>query len=610
MAQLCDSNGFSSKAECETSDIDWVCELDYIPLAFRRQLLMARKLNSCSPDSQSTPQKIVTKKGNEERDSQGCSTAPVSSVKKEIDQQLVQSQSHETNVSLGVDPVVACNKIQADCDAAGKCSQNVTARQQLAMQGDCDSHGTKVNSNLSDQSSLGGSVSSSFGATVEALKLKINNSNDSVDDLDHIVLKERLRMLLSRKMLRMEKPELEEISLELNSCDKLDNAPASINTVSGSTVLNLVKVKAEPLDNNESDTQGRNAMGNFSFNIVHAKSELELSDELNRDSVDHMQLRNRMNLQIPRADYELNSSGNYECLMKIGPSVDNDPAPMEASNTVRINRPRKRKKTATNSIETALEEDAPGLLQVLVEQGVSVDEIKLYGEADNDEAIDESFIEDGFSELEDVMSKIFFQRNSFLKFATFRCTKGTKPSYCLACLFSLVEQTRYLQFRNWPAEWGWCRDVQSFIFVFEKHRRIVLERPEYGYATYFFELVDSLSTDWQIKRLVTAMKLTNCGRITLIENKTLLVGEDLTEGEARVLMQYGWTPNSGIGTMLNYRDRVVHDRKNEKESSEWKSKIGKLLMDGYNGGTLVSSNVQENVIQCGVDEGPQIKMEP
>lgn len=93
-------------------------------------------------------------------------------------------------------------------------------------------------------------------------------------------------------------------------------------------------------------------------------------------------------------------------------------------------------------------------------------------------------------------------------------------------------------------------------------------------------------------------------------NILIKVGEDLTEGEAQVLMQYGWTPNSGIGTMLNYRDRVVHDRKNEKESSEWKSKIGKLLMDGYNGGTIVSSNVQENVIQCGVDEGPQIKMEP
>lgn len=53
--------------------------------------------------------------------------------------------------------------------------------------------------------------------------------------------------------------------------------------------------------------------------------------------------------------------------------------------------------------------------------------------------------------------------------------------------------------------------------------RIVLERPEYGYATYFFELVDSLPINWQIKRLVVAMKLTSCSRITLIENKALLV---------------------------------------------------------------------------------------
>ncbi|KAJ9147259.1 hypothetical protein P3X46_029437 [Hevea brasiliensis] len=605
MAQFCDSNGFSIKAECETNDVDWVSELDYIPLGFRRQLLLARKLNSCSPDSQSTPQTIVIKKGNEEQESDWQQVSPIN---KDIDQQSVQPESHETGASSGVDPVVACNKIQVDCDAADKCAQNATAYQ-LAMQGDCDSCWTKVNRSFySDQSLLGGSMIGSIGANVEELKLKINNSDDFVDDLDHIVLKERHRMLLSRKMLRIEKPILEETSY-----DALDNVPASTNSVSGSTLLNLVRVKAEPLNNNESNSSSRNASGNFSFNIVQAKTEIEFPDELNRDNIDHMQLRNRMKLLTPREDSKLNSSGNFECLRKSGPSVDNDPAVMEASNPIRINRPRKRKKTATDSIETALEEDAPGLLQVLVEQGVSVDEIKLYGvgDADNDEAIDESLIEDGFAELEDVMSKIFFQRNSFLKFATLRCTKGTKASYCLACLFSLVEQTRYLQFRNWPAEWGWCRDIQSFIFVFERHRRIVLERPEYGYATYFFELVDSLSIDWQIKRLVTAMKLTNCGRITLIENKTLLVGEDLTEGEAQVLMQYGWTPNSGIGTMLNYCDRVVHDRKNEKESSEWRSKIGKLLMDGYNGGSIVSSNVQENVIQSEVDEGegPQSKME-
>lgn len=36
--------------------------------------------------------------------------------------------------------------------------------------------------------------------------------------------------------------------------------------------------------------------------------------------------------------------------------------------------------------------------------------------------------------------QLFFQRDSLLKFASVRCTKDSKPSYCLACLFSLVEQ--------------------------------------------------------------------------------------------------------------------------------------------------------------------------
>lgn len=63
-----------------------------------------------------------------------------------------------------------------------------------------------------------------------------------------------------------------------------------------------------------------------------------------------------------------------------------------------------------------------------------------------------------------------------------------------------------------------------------------------------------------------------------------------------MLMEYGWTPNSGLGTMLNYRDRVVHDRKNE-DGSEWRSKIGKLLMDGYNGGTIVTPNIPKKVVE-------------
>lgn len=61
------------------------------------------------------------------------------------------------------------------------------------------------------------------------------------------------------------------------------------------------------------------------------------------------------------------------------------------------------------------------------------------------------------------------------------------------------------------------------IFLFFWSHRIVLERPEYGYATYFFEIVQSLPIEWQIRRLVIAMKIAGCGRTALIENRSLLV---------------------------------------------------------------------------------------
>ena len=83
----------------------------------------------------------------------------------------------------------------------------------------------------------------------------------------------------------------------------------------------------------------------------------------------------------------------------------------------------------------------------------------------------------------------------------------------------------------------------------------------------------------------------------------------MTEGEGKVLMEYGWIPNTGLGTMLNFCDRVVHDRKNESDISEWRSKIGKLLVDGYNGGTIVSTSLVENVIEHKDGENTQVKLE-
>ncbi|KAM0854070.1 hypothetical protein ACQ4PT_050665 [Festuca glaucescens] len=269
-------------------------------------------------------------------------------------------------------------------------------------------------------------------------------------------------------------------------------------------------------------------------------------------------------------------------------------------------RRRRKKKTATDSIETALEEDAPGLLQMLLDKGIVVNEIKLYDVGEEDEMLPDC-TESDFQDLENVITKLFPQRASLLKSAARHAKGGGKAIYCLACLISLIEQSRYLQFRDCPVEWGWCRDLQSFIFVFRSHNRLVLERPEYGYATYFFEIAQSVPIEWQIRRLVTAMKLSNCGRTALIENRPLLVGEDLSEGEARVLEEYGWIPSTGLGTMLNYRDRVNHDRWNEKYSTDWRMKIGKLLMRGYSEGHCIITHVPINTMP--EDYSEEIKLE-
>ncbi|KAK7276232.1 hypothetical protein RIF29_17369 [Crotalaria pallida] len=379
-------------------------------------------------------------------------------------------------------------------------------------------------------------------------------------------------------------------TMQFDSHDEQGIMPIKNDGPSTSTYPTSVKVKDEPWDSGDHNNV-------ISIELPNVKSEWGgVHNECRDDQVEHMSLIDRLNFLMSGEDSSLNIASSNSSLKKTRPSAFIASSSVsESADNLGIKRSRKRKKTATDSVQTALEEDAPGLLQALLDKGVLVDEIKLYGETEDDEPLDESLCEDSFSDLEAVISKIFNQRHTFLKFPVFRGTKASRASYCLACLISLVEQTKYLRFRKWPVEWGWCRDLQSFIFIFERHNRIVLERPEYGYATYFFEIVESLPIAWQIKRLVTTMKLTTCSRISIIENKELLAGEDLTEGEAKVLMEYGWTPNSGLGTMLNYRDRVVHDRKNEKYSSEWRSKIGKLLMDGYNSGTIVMPNIPKKV---------------
>ncbi|CAK8538022.1 unnamed protein product [Lathyrus sativus] len=550
----------------------------------------------------------------------------------------------------------------------------------------CDVLDTEVEDSETLLSSVdnGGNGNASFQLDFPILKVKEEIDEGSVDDLDHVVLKERQRMLLARRLPGLRSPAFEanseclfknivdqtvkkengefssvdgkitaardqchgipegkntslselpheapsgsslstehaasksgrpvtsaypqeydqivkseEMITHFDSQEEQGVMPTNNNGPSSSACPTSVKIKGEPWDNSEIHNVIENAMGSTSIKLPVAKNEQELHNDYTDDQVEHMILNDRLKFLMSRKDCNLNIPISYPV------SSSNFSESAEPS---RIKCARKRKKTATNSIQTALEEDAPGLLEVLLDKGVLVDEIKLYGETENDEALDESLCQDSFSELEAVMTKIFSQRNSLIKFPVIRAGKGSRESYCLDCLISLVEQVRCLKLQKWPVEWGWCRDLQSFIFVFHRHNRIVLERPEYGYATYFFELLSALPVEWQIKRLVVAMKLTTCSRISIIENKELLVGEDLSEGEAKVLMEYGWIPTTGLGTMLNYRDRVVHDRKNV-DTSEWRTKIGKLLVNGYCGGTTLTLNIPKRVADYRRAQNPDI----
>ncbi|XP_030511372.1 uncharacterized protein LOC115725838 isoform X1 [Rhodamnia argentea] len=560
MSHLLDSEMTLNKRNGEIQDDGWSHELEHVPLLLRKKMLLAGK----KVPSADSPKSAISHVD----DSPRTSHQDVAVVKEE--KLLHPSGTSGDDFAKNIDGTTR-DEIQSLL-----VSNEVDSRDMLEL-GDADICASTV----TDASET--SVSQCcFGANqVSSLPIVFENalSSKSRDFLE-------LQKCINRTVSKGKLP-------KSNLCNGQDPvlSPKMI-TKPAAALKQSVKVKIEPPDHHAMPKSDNTSQDHLK--MLPVKREAQDYDDLSSDKVDHMLLRERLELLTSHTDSVADTNETYRCYTELISSVRESSHPVPESVKLTVpKRLRKRKKTATDSVETALDEDAPGLLKVLLDQGVTVDEIKLYGEAECNELVDESSINDGFAELEDVISKLFSQRQSFLKFAPMRGSKDAKISYCLACLLSLVEQTRYLRFRKWPAEWGWCRDLQSFIFVFERHNRIVLERPEYGYATYFFELVDSLPIDWQIKRLVIAMKLTSCSRVTLIENKALSVGEDLTEGEARVLMEYGWVPNTGLGTMLNYCDRVIHDQRNEMDTSEWRAKIGKLLIEGYNGGSIVPTNIRK-----------------
>nr|PNR29646.1 hypothetical protein PHYPA_028340 [Physcomitrium patens] len=253
------------------------------------------------------------------------------------------------------------------------------------------------------------------------------------------------------------------------------------------------------------------------------------------------------------------------------------------------------------SIEVALQEDAPGLLEQLEERGL-LEDMDVYEDLEMDDSLATESPGCGFGQLEGVIGKAWGSSSGLGKDLLppkVQQGSGIMPRYCLACLLSLIEQTRLLRKRKWPVEWGWSRRLRAFLFVFEKHNRIVLERPEYGYATYFFELVQGLPVKWQVQRLIAVMSVATTGRAALLDNRQLVVGVDITQEEASILEDYGWSWGSGLGSLLNFCHRVVHDYNKGQDSAdlgnEWKQKIGKLLMDGYDQGRMIVGSIPKKL---------------
>ncbi|CAI5475906.1 unnamed protein product [Closterium sp. Yama58-4] len=157
-----------------------------------------------------------------------------------------------------------------------------------------------------------------------------------------------------------------------------------------------------------------------------------------------------------------------------------------------------------------------------------------------------------------------------------------RPAYCVENLVALITQAHAVQQAGWQVSWGWCGAIRCFLFVFPDHNRIILEAPEYGKATYFFELEAGVAVRWQLQRLLAVFGAASVSRIDVITNLPLepslsaspvptflqllhpssaavQVGVDLSEEEAGRLERYGWVRGTGIGELLNFCDRLRHD---------------------------------------------------
>ncbi|BDA50725.1 hypothetical protein COCOBI_16-4020 [Coccomyxa sp. Obi] len=164
-----------------------------------------------------------------------------------------------------------------------------------------------------------------------------------------------------------------------------------------------------------------------------------------------------------------------------------------------------------------------------------------------------------------------------------------RDRYTLYALQCLIEAAHKYVTAAEPVRWGWCRELQAFVFVFEAANRIVVEKPEYANATYFFDMEEPLPVAAQVQRLVAVLSVPAVTRGALLTDGAPGLATGLPPADAAVLRAAGWTPENGLRSLLNFSgERIIH--KNTRGASEadtlqlYRDKITRLLSQGAFGG--------------------------
>lgn len=138
-------------------------------------------------------------------------------------------------------------------------------------------------------------------------------------------------------------------STNLKSPEGQQVSPANLeNMLSSALPAVLGNVKVETLENSF-ESQGRNEPGISSVDkMLAVKSEMGVSWISYEDELDHIPLRERLKLLISRKVPKFDGSKPSQCLQKVVPPIrTRKPTVSENAKPEVINRPRKRKKTAT-----------------------------------------------------------------------------------------------------------------------------------------------------------------------------------------------------------------------------------------------------------------------